>query len=392
MQTTIHQTFFRLIRASVLSGEDAALRDWKAVFAEMRAQSVAALPGTWLKEHGSPETEPWVRYCCTQQGNWIRVLNGQRELLDLLNQNGIPCVIIKGAAASMYYPYPSLRMMGDVDFLVKREDYEKTAALMEVSGYELAHEKNPKQHHYTYKKDHIFFELHNRLGTVDESDESLISLFERGIDQREWREAEGFRFPVLPVHLNGLSLIFHINQHLRGGLGFRQIIDWMMYVNALSDAEWREMQPLLKETGMQRLAFTVTVMCQKYIGFRHLVDDDGSLPADELAMYIMEKGNFGRKAGVRGKTAEVSLSSVGRGGLLKRLQIGGLCRWEAARRNRLLRPFAWIYQSFRIIGLFLKNRISPFEILAQWKRGKEQRKLIKALGLKIDRTVKKQRL
>ena len=139
MQTTI--------RASVLSGEDAALRDWKAVFAEMRAQSVAALPGTWLKEHGSPETEPWVRYCCTQQGNWIRVLNGQRELLDLLNQNGIPCVIIKGAAASMYYPYPSLRMMGDVDFLVKREDYEKTAALMEVSGYELAHEKNPKQHH-----------------------------------------------------------------------------------------------------------------------------------------------------------------------------------------------------------------------------------------------------
>ena len=384
MMTTVDDTLFQLVRVSLFDNQEVTLYEWKSVFAEMKAQSIAALPCVWLRKNVIPGTSVWLSYCTIQQANWIKLMYGQSQLLSLLESNSISCVIIKGSSAAAYYPHPSLRAMGDVDFLVKREDFEKTAALLEQYGYHLTHAKNPSKYHYAYTKDKIHFELHKRLGIVRESDDSLISLFERGIKDREFKDSEGFRFPVLPDELNGLVLIFHINQHLRRGLGLRQIIDWMMYVDSLSWEKWGDLAPLLKETGMERLAVTVTAMCQKYLGLRSVITDDGSLPVEELMSYILEKGNFGHKAGPEGRTASVTLKSVERGYLLKRLQTGGLRRWNAAKKYPVLRPFAWLYQSFRIIRIFIENKVGPKKIMEERKKGLKQRELIASLGLKVD--------
>ena len=75
------------------------------------------------------------------------------------------------------------------------------------------------------------------------------------------------------------------------------------------------------------------------------------------------------------------------GGFFRRLQRGGLGRWKAAKKYPFLRPFAWIYQAFRIVGELKKSGKSPKEIMESRKRGIEQRKLIEALGLDMDRTV-----
>ncbi len=378
---------FELLKASLFTDESVDCNDWDDAFAEMKAQSVAALAGDWLKKN--PVSSEWSSYCAMQQAQWIRVMHGQSQMLELLEENDISCVILKGAAAAVYYPNPSLRTMGDVDFLVKRSDFERTAALLEENGYTLSHEKNPDMHHYGYQKDRISFELHKRLAVIRESDEKLISLFEQGIENREIRELEGYTVPVLPVELNGLVLIFHINQHLRSGLGLRQIIDWMMYMDKLPEEVWKEkLLPLLRETGMEKLALTVTVICQKYLGLRTIVDPADNYPCDELMEYIMEKGNFGRKAGIEGRTAAFSLSSTNIGKVFRRLQAGGMSRWEAAKKYKILQPFAWMYQGFRILGVLRKENLSPREVLLQQRKGIEQRELLEKLGLGIEREVK----
>ena len=230
--------------------------------------------------------------------------------------------------------------------------------------------------------------LHWRLATVQESDEELISFFEEGIDNRELKETEGFVFPVLPVDLNGLVLIFHINQHLRSGLGLRQIIDWMMFMDKLPEGVWEEkMLPVLRKTGMEKLALTVTAMCQKYLGLKTIVDNIDDYPCDELMDYIMEKGNFGRKDETRNRVASFSLTSTDIKSVFRRLQTGGLTHWTSAKNHPVLRPFAWIYQSFRILGIFLKKGIKPAEVIEQQRHGMKQRELIKSLGLKIDRMI-----
>lgn len=376
---------FDVLRASLFTNEDVPLSDWQPVYEEMKQQTVASLAGEWLPSH--LDAAPWLKHCRLRQAEWARVMHAQDQLLQLLEANDIPCVILKGAAAAMAYPHPTLRSMGDVDFLVRRADFEKAAALLETNGYALTDEKNMTSHHYGYAKNAIRFELHRRIPLVAESDEKWMAFFEAGIDAREWHEIEGHRFPVLPATLNGLVLIFHINQHLRSGLGFRQIIDWMMYVHTLPADQWEALQPLLEETGHLRLAKTVTLLCQRYLGLREIVEEDPSLPVDDLLAYILEKGNFGRKAGMDGTIAAFTMSTTEKGGFFRRLQKGGMSRWEAAKRHAVLRPFAWIYQAFRILGVLVKNKKSPKDILKQSRHGAEHRQLIDALGLQMERTI-----
>ena len=255
---------FSVLRAALFTNEQITLSDWQPIFEEMKQQTVAALPCNILPA----EATKWRAYCMKKQGQAIRVLHAQNELISLLESNGISCVILKGAAAAMAYPYPTLRTMGDVDFLVKRCDLDRTAKLLEENGYLLVHDKERESHHYAYKKDKISFELHWRIPLISEDDEKRMALFEEGIDNRELHEIEGYRFPVLPILFNGLVLIFHIDQHLRSGLGLRQIVDWMMYVHSnLDDVTWEtEFMLPAREAGLEKLAVTLTYLCRKWLG------------------------------------------------------------------------------------------------------------------------------
>ena len=128
---------FSVLRAALFTNEQITLSDWQPIFEEMKQQTVAALPCNILPE----EATKWRSYCMKKQGQAIRVLHAQNELISLLESNGISCVILKGAAAAMYYPYPTLRTMGDVDFLVKRCELDRTAKLLEENRYLLVHDK-----------------------------------------------------------------------------------------------------------------------------------------------------------------------------------------------------------------------------------------------------------
>lgn len=310
-------------------------------------------------------------------------MHAQEQLIQLMEDNNIPCVIIKGAAAMMAYPYPSLRAVGDVDFLVKRKDYERAAIILENSDYQLASGKVPTNHHYCYKKNGIEFELHNRIAIVDAADSQLLSLFEDGIDNRSWHTIEGIRFPTLPDELNGIVLLFHINQHLREGIGLRHVIDWMVYINAKKNLN--SMLPIISKTGMEKLANTVTVMCQEYLGLSTMIEKSNDYPCDQLMEYILTQGNFGRKSGINGKIASVSLTSSNPIRFFRRLQKGGLIHWNPSKKHRLLRPFAWIYQLGYISRRLLLSKTNPFRLIKVSKIKTNKMKLLNDLDLDTDR-------
>ena len=373
------------------SFEEITADEWKEVYNELNAQAILALPLKWLQKHPLADENlygEWTSACYRQQIHWIKLMGEQARLLALLENHKIPCVVIKGSAAGMAYPEPHLRAAGDVDFLVRRCDYNKAAGILENNGFILEHEKNPKAHHFEYSRNGIFFELHCRLGSIRESDDLLISLFEKGIMNRRIGTIGNFQFPVLPPDLQGLSLMFHINHHLRKGLGLRQIIDWMMYVEKLPEEVWlNEELPMLRRTGMEKLALTVTAMCQKYLGLRTIVKEIEQYPCDDLMNYILEKGNFGRKAGQNDKVATIALAMASPIRVFRRLQRGVMRRWKPAKKFMILRPFAWIYQVGFITGELIRMKITPRQFLAQIEHSQEHRNLILALGLKLDRSI-----
>lgn len=358
--------------------------EWNDIYVELCNHSLEALPYKYLREYPISDENlkrVWGNRCHAIIGNWTSVMHYQQELLELLQNNEIECVIIKGAAAALSYPIPQLRTMGDVDFLVKRSDFEKTAELLERNGYSLVLKKNPKSHHYKYIKNGILFELHKRLALVRESQEALITLFEEGIRNRKIEQLGKYEVPVLPPELNGLVLLLHIDQHLRSGIGLKQIIDWMMYVNqyGLDYA-----MPLIRTLGMERFALSVTAMCQQYFGLRASVSYAEEYPCNELMEYVLKKGNFGIKSGEKEKVSYIFMVTDSPLQLLKRLQSGGTVRWKILRKYRWLQPFAWIYQIFSIINELADNSIKWKDINLLQKEAMEQRELIDCLGLNLD--------
>lgn len=389
----INKVMFQLLNESLFPDKftESKLKgeyDWQAVYAEMNYQNVSSMAGIWLKKHPISDSllyDKWCNRCVAYQGRWAQVMIAQNELLGLLEKNNIKCVIIKGVAAGMYYPQPFLRSMGDVDFLVKRTDYENAANILENNGYSIAEDKVNTRHHYCYKKDGVIFELHRRLAIVSESNERLLSLFEKGIDDRENKTIGRFTIPALPAELNGLVILFHIEQHLRTGIGLKQIIDWMMFLYENDGIQ--SLLPVLKECGLERFANSVTVMCQRYLGLKTFVQDTGNYPCEELMEYILEKGDFGRKSSINGRITSSFLLVKNPKDLFKRLQKGGQHRWKYVGKLKLFKSMAWIYQVGYILKLLWTYKVSPLKLIKLKKQSLQHRNLMTSLGLNANRMV-----
>ena len=77
--------------------------NWNAVFDEAKAQTVVALAA---KAVPKVFATVWQESTLQNQAQFVRVLHGQMRLVNLLEQAGIPLVILKGTSAAMYYPDP----------------------------------------------------------------------------------------------------------------------------------------------------------------------------------------------------------------------------------------------------------------------------------------------
>lgn len=348
--------------------------DWEAIYTELRHQAVAGLAADVIVSSEALPVELKTKILHKTMkgiGFFHRVMTQQQELLKIMNGAGIPFVVLKGAAAAVYYPKPENRSMGDVDLIVLPWDFDRAAQLMLDNGFEPLDLKHDR--HYEYRKNGVNFELHRYFSLTDDTSSAKAfdeMIFAR-IQEPRMRTIGAFHFPSLPELENGLVLLIHIAQHMeRGGIGLRQIIDWMHYADQILDeCFWHEeFEPAARAFGLQKLAVTVTRMCQMYLGLREegiswCSGSDEDLCCETITV-IMERGNFGRKIGKSSNTIQAIYEMKNIFHLPKQLQKRGEANWKALDRFPFLRPFAWLYQLCRYIrkGLSRKN---PLRQLAE---------------------------
>ena len=95
--------------------------EWKEIFQEMKDQTIAGIPYEWLCSQNVLDLETkkqWDKLIMLQAAFWIKLIQEQENLIQLMKQNHIHIVILKGMAAAIYYPKPEVRSMGDIDFWV----------------------------------------------------------------------------------------------------------------------------------------------------------------------------------------------------------------------------------------------------------------------------------
>lgn len=349
--------------------------DWDAVLAEAKAQTVVALAAKTVPKEVASE---WQRSALQNQANFVRVLHGQTQLVNLLEQEGIPLVILKGTAAAVYYPEPFRRSMGDVDFLVPQDRFEEAMNLMIANGYR---EIGNGPRHTEFVKDGIEYELHRRYSPLGMDVEEYIT---EGFSCLETGNVGKDTFPILPCYANGIVLLTHLCAHLKKGVGLRQMIDWMMYVDrVLDDKFWEsEFRQAAESIGLASLAITVTRMCQRYLGLSDRITwcfaANESL-CDQLLELLLSSGNFGRKNGEGGHVEAVG-TRIRAIGLFNYLQSTGETSWKAYKRYHFLKPFCWIYRGFQLAKRVMKTG-RGMSMVEDIDRSKDRYELLKSLGV-----------
>ena len=373
-----------LIKESQFGNGILSFSDWDfgAVMKEAKAQAVLGVVAPVIPKGYVSDSKVVDRIIAQQKAQYIRYLHKEDQLKRLLDENDIPFVILKGNAAAMYYREPSYRKMGDIDFLINVENFARTKEVMLNSGYELKHDADTEDYrHIAFAKEKISFELHRKFSHEVDIEEYVLN----GLARREIKVIEGYEFPVLPNLANGLVLLDHMRNHLKTGLGLRQVIDWMMYVNAeLNDEFWNaEFGPVAREKGFEMIATVTTKMCRKYLGLSERItwceSADEEL-CDSLMESLLEYGNFGRKKG-KGNNIETVSTAFKSEGFFRRLQRAGEYNWKACKKHHWLKPFAWIYQAFRYAGRGVKTKRNRKQLKEDMQRGKERYELLKKLEI-----------
>lgn len=349
--------------------------DWQDVLTEAKAQTVVALVADAVPKEYSAE---WQILSSQSTAHYMRALYEQTNLCKLLDINGIPFVIIKGSAAAMYYPKPQLRTMGDIDFLVPQTNFDKARKLLESNGYVFCGDYGDDRD-YTYQKGNVIFELHHRYSDNGFDIEDVIT---EGVRNAQTHEIGGHSFPTLPTSINGLVLLDHIRHHIYGGLGIRQIIDFMMFIAAQEQLD--SFLPLVEKAGLYTFLKVLTKMCIKYFGlpdrFNFCKDADNDL-AEQLLNTVLSGGNFGRKNPYQYKPMESLALSMREKGVFSFLQAAGLKNWEAAEKHTFLRPFAFIYQIFRLIKRGIRALFHGENLKKDFTAGNEKKDFYESLGI-----------
>lgn len=391
----MEETICQIIRSAYSGGEGVVLPegfDPAAVYAELQEQTIpglALVPGSLADAcQDKALVAKWSNFDLKRRVLFAHLLNVQDEVLGVLDGAGIKAVILKGAAAGMLYPDPALRSYGDIDFMVSPDNLKKARSALLAAGFTGEDDEGVSDHHVGLEKDGVHLELHWRPNGIPAGagKERLDALFLDALVHTETATVQGHEFPVFPTMTNGVVLLLHARKHLaHGGLGFRQVIDWMMFARAyLAGEGWTEFSGLLDDPQLERTAKCLTRFCQVYLGmpeegFAWCAEIEPSVCVS-LLEHVMLLGNFGHKT--KPKSGATALERVrGPISLFRYLQEGGMSNWKATRTHAVLRPFAWIYQAGRCARAMLTRENSLARIQLDIDEAARRRKLAEEMGL-----------
>lgn len=308
------QQFFALLRAGLwntpvevelFSGRT----DWEAVLTLAARQTVLGIVAEAVSTLPLPLLPPasilnkmrsFVATTIRAHALFNRTL---AEVVTMLRQKGIRAVLLKGQGVALNYDSPTRRQCGDIDLYIGPHAYDRACALVR-EGYGTDEKAAESDKHYHFQHNGVAIELHRiaerlPLPGCDARFQrwTMRQLTGNSLRQAKINETE---VELPPVSFDALYIFNHAWRHfsLDGGIGLRQLCDWVRYLHTFADRIDRvALQHDLKSFGLWRAWRT----------FGCIAVDTLGLPAEEFPFYtdryahqsawIMEKieegGNFG---------------------------------------------------------------------------------------------------
>lgn len=374
----IYRHFLAVVRWQLFGGAKPPLdkMDLMGVLKEARAQTVFTTvfpflrnalrernPAEYLKQQ-----EIFLRCIMQNTNNFLE----HGELHRLMTQNGIPYCTLKGMASARYYPDPSLREMGDVDYYIREQDFERAKQLVLSAGFEIEHGDDGLAKHLAFHRDPIsIWEQHRSYDTpAGAVGERIQTEIDRLTEASEVITLDGVTCRVPDAFHHGLIMLLHVIAHMTGeGIGVRHLCDWAVFVNTFSNDTFATLfETKLKSYGLWRFAQILTMVSERYLGIAHKAWAQASDVSEKYLEGVMEDilrgGNFGKKdmnryreikyIANRGKRTVDNKPVLVQ--VFSTLNQKTYADYQWLERHKLFLPIGWLAEGGRYAGMLLSGK------------------------------------
>lgn len=324
-----------------------------AVWREAYAQGVLSLAfSSYKTEWGMREADSAKRIMRLRLLKNASVNSQHAHLHELMTNAGIDYVILKGCASAYYYPDPLLRDMGDVDFLVGKDDIDKASETLVSDGFRMSHEGHGV--HTVFEKGDIRYELHREPSGIPNggTGDIIRGFFEDIFDKSVLINTSFGAMKIPSPFHHGLIILIHSAHHMTGeGLGLRHIDDFAVFENSFNEDGFVSMfYEALNRAGLWKFACVMTKISSMFLGADERTftnETDGAICA-QILKDVFSSGNFGQKNSDRGHEALIMQRA---GEEKKRSRLGSLffnanrivCeKWKIAEKLKFLLPIGWL--------------------------------------------------
>ena len=367
--------------------------EWNGICKESISQSVLPLIYAVLVEvMPLEEKAKWQRLIYRMLANNVQVLFEHKQVHEIFTREKIPYVIIKGACSAKYYSEPKLRMMGDVDFVVKEKDLTRAGDVLKKEGFIWTEDKEHPAHH-VYFKDRSTWEMHWTMSGIPtgENGKNARKFFDEIIETSVY-DSNGYNIPDEFHH--GLVMLIHTARHLvNTGIGVRHLCDWAVFAEKFDDNEFKDIfEEKLKVCGLWRFAQLLTQISIKYLGMSEkawAMEDVDEEYLISLMSDIFSGGNFGRKDLERINQAKLFTNqrsgTVSEEGFIRQgvtaMNERALRAMPIVKRIPVLVPFSWLYVGIRHLRRIRRGLRPSIHIDKMLEGASERRSIYKEFHL-----------
>ncbi|WP_149524379.1 nucleotidyltransferase family protein [Sphingobacterium hotanense] len=284
--------------------ENLTARDWKEIYLMSFQQTVEGLVATavqQLPERLLPPMElrlKWLVATSRIQKANLAMEQAIAKQYQLFKKAGIRCILQKGHGVSSYYPDPTLRKTGDIDwFFPTTDDYQAAKKLIVQAGAEL---KSSDSFSSGFQWGRFYIEHHRRIIQLrNPFVQGKASRFvNRELAEKSQHIINGVSVEIPTGFLNLIQVNAHILKHqITYGIGLRQLCDaCLLYYAYGKHIDPQELKNIYQELGMLKWSH---YLHQMLVDLFHLPLENIPYPIEYFSdvqwmeNYILRTGNFG---------------------------------------------------------------------------------------------------
>lgn len=198
-----------------------------------------------------------MQHCATVAQTHFDLNNAIVKSFQFLENSGCHPILLKGQGLATLYPIRNARSCGDIDIYINPSEYEKACEAIKqlINNPQAVETAEEAAHHYEIHDGKIIYEIHRYpsvagnqsyqdkyyalSSTYLKPEKCNTIIIDNSVLSDQNLHAVSVQIPVPCTQYNVLYVFNHLCQHLwEGGVGLKQIIDWMMLLStALSKKE-----------------------------------------------------------------------------------------------------------------------------------------------------------